>query len=107
MFKYYYNSFRGFSNEADIISVDQENATEVQQFAEFFKHYEHSNNSSWDLHQIKAKTAHGLIRLNRATKRTYERAGMNLHCNPVGPTEIITATEFLAGWTEFLAGWYE
>lgn len=89
MFKYYYNSFRGFSNEADIIRVDQMNAKEVQQFAEFFNRYARSNNSNWDLHQIKAKTARGLIRLNRATKRTYERAGMNLHCNPVGATDFL------------------
>jgi len=96
MRKYYFNSFRGFSNEADLISVDQTNARELQQFAAFYERYAHSNNASWQLDQITAKRARDIARCNRGAKRTYERAGINLHCNPVGPTEIITATEFFA-----------
>lgn len=96
MRKYYYNSFRGFSNEAELISVDQGNAREVQQFDDFYRRHAQSNNINWQLYQITAKRAHDIARCNRATKRSYERAGLDLHCNPVGPTEIVTATEFFA-----------
>ena len=96
MKKYYYNSFRGFSNEFEVISVDQDNPKEVKAFADFEQRYKASSNLSWDLHQITAKRAHEIIANERATKRSYERAGLNLCCNPVGATEIITATEFFA-----------
>lgn len=94
MKKYYYNSFRGFSNEFAVISVDQDNPKEVKAFADFEMRYKASSNHSWDLHQVTAKRAREIIANERVTKRSYERAGLNLCCNPVGATEITTATEF-------------
>ena len=46
-------------------------------------------------HAVRAKE---IIRNERATKRSYLRAGLNLVNNPVGATEIISATEFFAEW---------
>lgn len=94
MKKYYYNSFRGFSNEAEIISVDQKNIREVMLFDVFLNQYEQSSNINWQLHRITAQEAREIVSGNRATKRAYERAGLNLTCNPVGPTEITTCTDF-------------
>lgn len=91
---YYYNSPRGFGNEFSIISVDQENPKEVQAFAEFEKSYRDSNNFNWDLHRVTRKRAFEIVANERATKRMYLSAGMNLHCNPVGATEITTASEY-------------
>lgn len=98
MRKYYYNSYRGFSNEFDIISVDQNNASEVKSMEDMLNRYRKSNNANWDLHQISRKRAEEIIKGERATKRSYLRAGLNLVNNPVGATEIITATEFFAEW---------
>ena len=94
MKKYYYDSPRGFSNEFAIISVEQTNEKEVARFAEYHERYMHSNNINWDLHQITAKRAREIIAGEKATKRSYERAGLNLSNNPVGATEITTATEY-------------
>lgn len=94
MKKYYYNSPRGFSNEFSIISVEQTNEKEVKAFSAFYDRYCKSDNINWDLHQITAKRAREIIAQERATKRSYIAAGLNLCCNPVGATEIITATEF-------------
>lgn len=94
MKKYYYNCPRGFSNEFSIISVEQTNEQEVKQFNEFYNKYQKSDNTNWDLHQITEKRARKIISNERATKRAYERAGINLCCNPVGATEITSATEF-------------
>lgn len=96
MKKYYYNSFRGFSNEAEIISVDQKNNREVKLFEAFWNRYAQSQSTSWQLEQITAKKAREITSSNRRLRRNYEQIGMNLHCNPVGPTEIITATEAFA-----------
>lgn len=98
MRKYYYNSVRGFSNEFSVISVDQNNPREVQQFNDYYAAYMRSDNINWDLHQITAKRAREIVAAERATARSYRRAGLNLHCNPVGATEICTATEFFAEW---------
>lgn len=94
MKKYYYDSPRGFSNEFAIISVEQTNEKEVARFAEYHERYMHSGDINWDLHQITAKRAREIIAGERATKRNYERAGLNLYNNPVGATEITTATEY-------------
>lgn len=96
MKKYYYNSYRGFSNEFSIISVEQTNGKEVKAFEEFHERYMNSSNTDWDLHQVTAKRAREIIAIERATKRAYIKAGLNLTCNPVGATEITTATEFFA-----------
>ena len=96
MKKYYYNSFRGFANEFDVISVDQTNAREVQQFAAFYERYMQSANNNWQLHQITAQRVREIVRNERQIKRAYERCRLNLVCNPVGATEIITATDFFA-----------
>lgn len=97
MKKYYYNCPRGFSNEFSIISVDQSNEREIKLFEAFHERYMKSSNPDWDLHQITAKRAHEIIRDERATKRSYLSAGLDLVSNPVGATEIITATEFFEG----------
>lgn len=96
MRKYYYNSYRGFSNEFDIISVDRSNEREVKDMENMLDRYRKSSNINWDLHQVTRKRAEEIIRDERATKRSYLRAGLNLTNNPVGATEIITATEFFA-----------
>lgn len=96
MRKYYYNNYRGFANEFSIISVEQTDANEVKAFAEFHERYMNSGNSNWDLHQVTAKRAREIIAIERATKRAYISAGLNLTNNPVGATEITTATEFFA-----------
>lgn len=95
MKKYYYNSFRGFSNEFDVISVDQENPKEIAMFQEFYGRYLNSNSSNWDLHAVTAKRAREIVAGERRQARAYIRAGMNLCCNPVGATEIITISEFM------------
>lgn len=94
MKKYYYNCLRGFSNEFSVISVNQNDAAEVKAFGEYQKRYNNSSNTDWDLHQITRKRAEEIIRLERATKRSYLSAGLNLSNNPVGATEITTATEY-------------
>lgn len=94
--KYYYNSPRGFGNEFSIISVDQTNEKEVKAFEEYRERYMNSSNVNWDLHQITAKRAREIIAIERATKKSYIKAGLNLTNNPVGATEITTATEFFA-----------
>lgn len=94
--KYYYNNYRGFANEFFIISVDMTNEKEVKAFKEFRERYMNSSNAYWDLHQITAKRAREIIAAERATKRAYTKAGLNLVNNPVGATEITTATEFFA-----------
>lgn len=94
MKRYYYDCPRGFSNEFIIISVEQTNKKEVSDFAEYMLKYNMSQNTDWDLHRVTAKRAREIISNERATKRAYERAGLNLCCNPVGATEITTATEF-------------
>lgn len=94
MKKYYYDCPRGFSNEFSIISVDQKNAHEIKAFNEYLERYNHSQNVNWDLHQITAKRAMKLVAAERAQKRVYERAGMNLVNNPVRATSITTATEY-------------
>lgn len=96
MRKYYYNCPRGFSNEFSIISVEQTDPHEVQQFEEFYERYMHRSNPNWNLHQITAKRAREIIAAEKATARSYRAAGLNLHCNPVGATEITTATEYFA-----------
>lgn len=96
MKKYYYNSTRGFSNEFSVISVEQTDEYEVKAFNEYYERYMNSSNINWDLHQVTAKRAREIIAIERATKRAYIKAGLNLHCNPVGATEITTATEFFA-----------
>lgn len=92
--KYYYNNYRGFRNEFTIISVDMTNEKEVKAFEKYRECYMNSNNTNWDLHQITAKRAREIIAHERALKRDYIKAGLNLVNNPVGATEIITATEF-------------
>ena len=94
MKKYYYHNYRGFRNEFSIISVEQTDEKEVKAFEEFHKRYVNSNNTNWDLHQITAKRAREIIAKERATERAYIKAGLNLVNNPVGATEITTATEF-------------
>ena len=94
MKKYYYNCPRGFANEFDIISVDQNNEHEVKMMEKYLIVYQQSNNINWDLHKITAKRAEELTRAERQTARMYRRCGMNLSNNPVGATEIVTATEF-------------
>lgn len=94
MKKYYYNSYRGFSNEFDIISVEQSNPKEVNRFAEYEKAYMNSSNTNWDLHQITAKRAKEIIATEKAQAKAYLKAGLNLTNNPVGATSITTATEF-------------
>lgn len=96
MKKYYYNSYRGFSNEFSVISVDQSNQYELERFAKFEKQYLNSQNVNWDLHRVTARCAREIVAAERRTARSYIRAGLNLHCNPVGATEIITATEFFS-----------
>lgn len=96
MKKYYYNSYRGFANEFSIISVEQTDANEVKAFEEFHERYMNSSNTNWDLHRVTAKRAREIIADERALKRTYIKAGLNLVNNPVGATEITTATEFFA-----------
>ena len=98
MKKYYYNSPRGFSNEFSVISVEQSNSREVKLFNEYYERYIHSNNVNWDLHQITAKRAREIVAAERAKARSYVKAGLNLTNNPVGATEIITATEFFSEW---------
>ena len=98
MKKYYYNCPRGFSNEFSIISVDQSNKKEVDYMEKKLERYRNSNNPDWKLKQIKYKDAMKMIRAERATKRSYLAAGMNLACNPVGATEIITASEIMYYW---------
>lgn len=95
MKKYYYNCPRGFSNEFSIISVDQNNIAEIKLFAEFMERYNNSSNSNWNLHRITKRRAREIIQNEKATKRAYLRAGLNLTENPVGATDIITATEYL------------
>lgn len=92
---YYYNNFRGFANEFDIISVEQDNPKERELFEDFRERYLSSSNPNWTLDRITFALAQKMIRRERGTKRAYEKAGLNLCCNPVGATEITTATEFL------------
>lgn len=94
MKKYYYHSPRGFSNELSIISVDQKNPKEVKRFAEFEEAYQKSSNINWKLYRISSKEAKCIIAMEKATAKSYIRAGLNLTENPVGATEIITATEY-------------
>jgi hypothetical protein len=94
MKKYYYDCPRGFSNEFAIISVDQKNAHEIKAFNEYLDRYNNSQNANWDLHQITAKRVKEIVATERAQKRAYERAGMNLVNNPVGATSITIATEY-------------
>lgn len=98
MKEYYYNCPRGFANEFSIISVDKTNKKEVEKMREYLDRYMHSNNINWYLDKITYKRAMWLIRAERSLKRSYERAGLNLCCNPVGATEITTATEFFEEW---------
>ena len=98
MKKYYYNSYRGFANEFDVISVDQNNVNEVSNMEKMLDRYRRSSNINWDLHQVSAARAKEIIRSERATKRSYLRVGLNLVNNPVGATEIISATEFFVEW---------
>lgn len=92
---YYYNNFRGFANEFEIISVEQDNPKERELFEDFRERYLSSSNPNWVLDRITFALAKKMIRRERGTKRAYEKAGLNLCCNPVGATEITTATEFL------------
>jgi hypothetical protein len=94
MKKYYYNSPRGFGNEFSIISVDQNNPKEVKRFVEFEKAYNDSQNINWKMYRISAKQARCIVATEKATAKSYLRAGLNLTENPVGATEIITATEY-------------
>lgn len=94
MKKYYYNSYRGFSNEFSIISVDQTDEKEVKLFEDFLETYSKSYDVNWCLRQISARQAREYIAAAKRTKRDYLAAGLDLHCNPVGATEIITATDF-------------
>lgn len=94
MKKYYYSSPRGFSNEFDIISVEQTDKKECMLFERLQKAYNESSNINWDLHQITAKRAQEIIRAERAIERSYKRAGLNTVCNPVGATRIITISEY-------------
>ena len=94
MKKYYFNSPRGFSNEFSIISVDQWSVKECVAFAEFEERYNNSSDINWKLYRISAKEAKTIVAMERATKKHYLRVGINLSENPVGATEIITATEF-------------
>ena len=57
MKKYYYNSYRGFANEFDVISVDQNNVKEVTNMEKMLDRYRKSNNVNWDLHQVSAARA--------------------------------------------------
>lgn len=98
MKKYYYNCPRGFSNEFSIISVDQSIKKEVDYMEKEMECYRNSSKSEWQLKQITYKDAMKMIRAERATKRSYLAAGMNLVCNPVGATEIITASEIMYNW---------
>lgn len=91
---YYYNCPRGFSNEFDIISVDTSNEKELALLEKLQTAYNNSSNTDWDLHRVTAKRAREIVAAERATKRSYERAGLNLTQNPVGATEIITITDF-------------
>jgi hypothetical protein len=96
MKKYYYNSPRGFGNEFSIISVDTRNPKEVKRFEEFKEAYQKSSNINWKLYRISSKEAKCIIAMEKATAKSYIRAGLNLTENPVGATEIITATEYFA-----------
>lgn len=96
MKKYYYNCPRGFSNEFAIISVEQTNAREVAQMAKLLESYRKSQSTYWDLHQITAARARQIVAAERATRRSYISADLNLCENPVGATEITTATEYFA-----------
>ncbi len=91
---YYYDCPRGFSNEFSVVSVDQKNEKEKKQFDEYMSRYINSSNTNWDLHRVSTKRAREIIAHERSIKRSYISAGLNLCCNPVGATEIITATEF-------------
>lgn len=94
MKRYYFNSPRGFSNEFSIISVDQWSVKECIAFAEFEERYNNSPDSNRKLYRISAKEAKTIIAMEKRLKKDYLRAGLNLSENPVGATEIITATEF-------------
>ena len=94
MKKYYYNSPRGFSNEFSIISVDQWSVKEVAAFAEFEERYNNSSDTNWKLYRISAKEAKTIIAMDKKLKKDYIMAGLNLVENPVGATEVTTATDF-------------
>ena len=94
MKRYYYDSYRGFANEFTIISVDQSNPAEVKAFSDYWGKYMRSSNINWDLHSITAKRAKEIIASEKRQARAYLRAGLNLTENPVGATEITSATEF-------------
>lgn len=94
MKKYYYNNYKGFKNTFSIISVEQYNKKEVKAIKKYYKYYMKSNNKNWDLHQITAKEARKIIAAERAKVRIYRKAGLNIRENPVGATEITTATEY-------------
>lgn len=98
MKKYYYDSKRGFANEFAIISVEQTNKKEVALFSEYYARYGNSNNANWKLYQITAKQARKIVAGERTQERAYIRAGLNTVCNPVGATEITTATEYFREW---------
>lgn len=92
---YYYNNFRGFANEFGIISVEQDNPNERELFEDFRSRNKASSNQDWILARITYADAIKTIRRERRRKRAYEKAGLNICCNPVGATEITTASDFL------------
>ena len=98
MKRYYYSCPRGFSNEFIMISVEQNSERERALEARLLEIYRKSNNINWDLHRVTAKEAQKIIRNERATERSYRRAGLNTVNNPVGATEIMTITEFYEEW---------
>ena len=98
MKRYYYSCPRGFSNEFIMISVEQNSERERALEARLLESYSKSNNINWDLHRVTAKEAQKIIRNERATERSYRRAGLNTVNNPVGATEIMTITEFYEEW---------
>lgn len=93
MKRYFYNSPRGFGNEFDIISVDQSSKRECALLVQLLERYSRSSDSNWDFHRVTAKRANEIIRVQRATARSYRRAGLNTVNNPVGATEITPISE--------------
>lgn len=83
--KYYYNCPRGFSNEFDIITVDNHNDKEKAAMNDFLEYYRHSSSTNWDLHQISAARAKEIIMNERRTAHLDDI---------VGATDYITATEY-------------
>jgi hypothetical protein len=81
--KYLYVNPRGFRNEFTIYAVPLNLVPIAERLAE-----KYNDDPNSEAYFICRREAEEMLRHERQLARKYIKAGLNLHCNPVGATEF-------------------